>query len=155
MMTRSQYRTGWSLLEVIAAVAIIAMASTLSAAMLGAPSINSGRARSSVDDLVSLLRMARNTAIARQQPVEVRLANSVDGTWVSNVVTGSVSSPGAPIVVPFVPQTGVTIRNWPGNIRFNPQGNSNTNVDAFVGYGGREYRLRLYQASGVLRINRP
>ena len=152
---KRQQRHAFSLLEIIATVMILAVASVALSATLGDPASRSGKARCAVDELSSLLRMARNTAIAKQRPVRIRLAKQDSNTWLADTVDPSGLPAGRPIDIPLVPPSGVTLSGWPGAVQFDALGNSNTSLDVQVDYAGRAYRLRMYQASGVIRVNRP
>ncbi|XZE51836.1 GspH/FimT family protein [Planctomycetaceae bacterium SH139] len=137
------------------AVTITAAAGYAAIASLRPSTTQAANARGAVDELASTLRMARQTAIAKQRPVEVRLAAVASGQWVEQMVTGGGLTLTQPIIVPLVAPPGVSVRGWPGSIRFDASGTANRSLDLGVGFTGREYRLRLYQASGVIRINRP
>lgn len=148
-------RRGITLIEILMAVSITAAAGYAAVACLGSASTQSASARGAVDRLASLLRTSRQTAIAKQQPVEIRLTETAGGQWVGQMVTGAGVSSSQAIIVPMVLPTGVSVRGWPGSVRFDASGVANRSLDLGVGYPGRAYRLRLYQASGVIRVNRP
>jgi len=151
----ADFREGFTLFEILMAVTITATAGYAMIASLKPATTQSANARGAVDELACALRVARQTAIAKQRPVEVRLTAVASGQWVEQVVTGGGLTLTQPIIIPLVAPPGVTVRGWPGSVRFDASGMANRSLDLGVGYTGREYRLRLYQASGVIRINRP
>jgi Tfp pilus assembly protein FimT len=142
------------LLEVLAATIIVAVASMTVITYLKSPANSAAHARTTTDELATLLRAARQTAVAKQTSVEVRMMADDGGNWVQSATTGAVPI-GTTLVFPLVKPANITLRNWPSRIVFGPTGAADRGLDVYVGTTGHEYRLRLYQGSGIVRVEHP
>lgn len=147
-------RTAFTLLEVLAATIIVAVASMTVVAYVKTPATSATIARTTTDELATLLRAARQTAVAKQTSVEVRVVGNDGGNWVQSATTGAIPV-GTPLVFPLVKPSHITLRNWPSRIVFGPTGAADQGLDVYVGTSGHEYRLRLYQGSGIVRVEHP
>lgn len=149
-------RSGVSLLEIIVAVIIL----SLIAATVG-PSTHKHRVRAMqgrtvASEVATMLRAARTTAIGKQRSVVVQFGNDSGGSWFSSAIVDDPVSSGAtpgPLVMPITLPTGAVINGWPGRIVFDSRGIPDRGLDLQVGTSERTYRLVVYAASGLVRLD--
>lgn len=149
-------RNGVSLMEIIAAVIIL----SLLAATLG-PSTHKHRVaamqgRTVASEVATLLRSARTTAMSKQRAVIVQQGDDTNGNWFSNAVADDLIQPGmpqGPLVMPLSLPNGAIINGWPGRIVFDARGIPDRGLDLQVGTTERTFRLVVYAASGLVRLD--
>lgn len=143
---------GFSLFELLAVVSIVAMAAVaLSQTMLHRPT-QGLETRATVEQLASLLREARHHARATRRPVTLTLDASGSNS-VSAMQLSVRSTPTEELWT--VDWPSIPIQDWPQALRFDERGRAESSVDAVIGIPHHAYRIRMYAASGIVRIQRP
>jgi prepilin-type N-terminal cleavage/methylation domain-containing protein len=145
-------RRGFTLLEVLTAVILIALGSAGIGTMISTTSTSATRVRTAADELRSTLDSARHLALARNHMTEVRVTAAENPAWVSSAWGTVPASPTVPISVPFVLPQGITLQGWPGIVQFDASGRADRSLDLRITADGRNIRLRFFQASGVLTL---
>lgn len=149
-------RNGFTLFEIIAAVVIL----SLIAATLGPAThkhrVKAMQGRTVASEVATLLRAARATAIGKQRSVVVQVGDDTKGAWFANSIDDdpvqSGPAPG-PLVMPLTLPTGSVVSGWPGRVVFDSRGIPDRGLDLQVGTAERSYRLILYAASGLVRLD--
>jgi hypothetical protein len=136
---------------VATAVLIAVIAASVSAYQSMVPTAAS-RAKTAAMQFQHYLLLAQRTAVTRQTVTEVRLVNNEQPIAIANPL--GPTAPGTPIACPVFPGTGVQVQNWPGVVQFTPSGSASQNLDLVIGAEGRNYRLRLFRASGLTQIDK-
>ena len=147
-------RRGVTLLEILVAVVILSVATVSLTAAVRQRRASAVDARVAAQQLASLLRSARMTAIAKQANVQVRLGNDNSAQWLA--LSSSSSLPTAqPIVIHAELPPNVTVAPWPSSLTFNPQGLPDQGLNAWVTGTNSRFRIVVYAASGIVRVDTP
>lgn len=149
MKTNRQMRTGFSFIEVIAVVVVLAVAALASQMLAPISAIRSTQAATESRKLVSALRMARQTAIASQTPVRIRFLGG------SRAFSGYVveqQSGGA--FIPLAPEellSGLpTTTSNAASIVFAPTGTANVSLAVTLGTGRQNHQVSVVAATGLV-----
>jgi prepilin-type N-terminal cleavage/methylation domain-containing protein len=147
MCVRRARRRGFSLIEVMAVVVVLAFAAVSSQMLAPTNAIRSMDAASESKKLVAALRMARTTAVAQQRPVRVRLLGSnrnVTG-YVTEQQLGATYSPIAP-AENWTMQTTTSSNSL--NVVFAPAGTADNAMLITMQAGRQTHQVSIVPATG-------
>lgn len=147
MHVRQGKRKGFSLIEVMAVVVVLAFAAVSSQMLAPTNAIRSLEAATESKKLVSAFRMARTTAVAQQRPIRVRLLGSnrnVTGYVIEQQVGGNFS-----LVAPpenWTMQTTASSNSM--SVVFAPAGTADNALLISLQTGRQNHQVSIVPATG-------
>jgi prepilin-type N-terminal cleavage/methylation domain-containing protein len=149
MLSRLEKRDGFSLIEVIAVVVVLAVAAVSSQMLAPSNAIRSIESAAESRKLVAALRMARSTAVIQQIPVRVRFLGgnqNVTG-FVIEQQTGATYSPIAPTENWTMQSTASSSAM---NVVFAPTGTANNALRIAFQTGRQTHQVSIVPATGMV-----
>jgi len=146
-------RTGFSLIEVMVVVVILAVAALASQMLAPISATRSMQAATESRKLMSALRMARQTAVSSQTPVRLRVLGS------TRAITGYViEQQSGGTFVAIAPEellTGLpTMTSNAASVLFAPTGSSDVSIAVTLGTGRQTHQVSVLAATGLIRYVR-
>lgn len=146
-------RKAFSLIEVMAVVVLLAVVASSSFMLAPTFATRSMQAASESRKLVTALRLTRQTALASQTPVRLRLIAS------PRTITGYVvEQQSASGFIPLMPEetlTGLpTITSNANSILFSPTGSADVSIVISLGTGRQNHRVSVIAGTGMVRYVR-
>lgn len=146
-------RTGFSLIEVMVVVVVLASVALASQMLAPISASRSMQAASESRKLAAALRTARQTAVSNQVPVRLRVLGS------ARAMTGYVieqQTGGA--FIPIAPQETLaglpTMTSNAASILFAPTGSSDVSLAVTFGTGRQTHQVSVVAATGLVRYVR-
>lgn len=157
---------GFSLLELVVVLAILAIASALAL-----PAFSSGfrqwRLQATVRELIVTFKFARNQAVARREPLQVVVERTRGVYWVDRTGSSAAQNPDDAerkgirlYALPSGVRFGdVTIDGYPASgeqvgVVFSHRGTSSDAAVQLIGQGTRGYQIRVDPVTGRAQVSR-
>lgn len=149
MLLRQAKRDGFSLMEVMAVVVVLAIAAVSSQMLAPSNALRSLESATESRKLVAALRMARSTAVIQQLPIRVRLlgANRSVTGYVIEQQTGANYSPIAPTET-WTMQS--TVSSNAMSVVFAPTGTADNALQIAFQTGRQTHQVSLVPATGAV-----
>jgi general secretion pathway protein H len=151
-MVRRRMVSGFSLMELVVVLAVVAIAAAVVAPGVGR-SVDGVRARAEVGAVAAFLRFAREQAVSRQQALEVRVDDE-SHTLVMRPA-GQAEEAAAQAARAFSPLLRIAADPPPARVTFLPHGMSTGARFAVAAPGPRAYVITVDALTGRVSTSRP
>ena len=135
---------GVSLFEVIAVISLMAAFAAISVGVVHSSSRESIKSRAGAEAIVALLRAARQTALGRSTPIEVRRNGPQELEVYGPDIAGGLTV----LLLDLDLEPMQAISGNATSVTFLPTGDAATGVDWKIGTGDRVWNLQVYPAGG-------